>query len=334
VPVGPSDPAQLRAERELCVVVLGMHRSGTSATAGLLIGQGAAGPRHDDLVPPGSTNERGHWESLTVVNVNTRLLAAIGATTYSPPAEPPDWQAPAFADLRQEATRWFSDAWDGRPFVLKDPRVCVTFPFWRSAIPASMGCVLVVRDPEDVARSLESRDKIQILLGLAMWDRYLRSVVQAMDGLPTLVLNYDAMLGDPRGASDAVSGFLEALGVRAVGSVAPDDAADRIDPSLRHQRTEASPYRDLASTQRAMYATLSERSGYHEAWRAPMFDPAPPWVEDTLRLRRELESARRELRWVQASRAYRLAGALWRRTGQRPSGLTGANGSGSKRVAS
>jgi hypothetical protein len=316
---------RLRSERKLCVAVVGMHRSGTSATAGLLIGQGAAGPPADDLVPPSPSNERGHWESRTVNNINTRLLAAIGATAYAPPAQLPNWLTDEFEELRDEATRWFTASWDDRPLVLKDPRVCVTMPFWRTAIPAQMGVVLVLRDPEDVARSLHSRDNVPMLLGLAMWDRYVRTVVEDLDGLPTLVLEYEAMLREPTVASRAVSDFLAALGVDVTGSSAPDVAAGRLDPSLRHHHTEQSDYADVAGSQREIYTQLSSLAGYQPAWRAPKFEPAPPWVEDTLRLRRELESAWRELHWVQASRAYRLAGALWRRTGERPSGLAGAD---------
>lgn len=328
-----SNGHRLRSERALCVAVVGMHRSGTSATAGLLIGQGAAGPHRDDLVPPSPSNERGHWESRTVNNINTRLLAAIGATAYAPPAQQPDWRADEFAELRDEANRWFTASWDGRPLVLKDPRVSVTMPFWRSAIPAPMGTVLVLRDPEDVARSLHSRDNVPILLGLAMWDRYVRTLVEDLDGLPTLVLEYEAMLREPTVASCSVADFLEALGVDVAGSPTPDVSASRLDPSLRHHHAERTDYADVARGQRDLYAQLSSLAGYHPAWRAPSFDPAPLWVEDTLRLRRELESAWRELHWVQASRAYRLAGALWRRTGERPTGLGGSEADSIDEVA-
>jgi hypothetical protein len=322
---------QVHAEADLCVVVAGMHRSGTSATAGLLVGHGLAGPPPEDLVPPSSSNERGHWESRTVVNCNTRLLAAVGATAYAPPADLPDWLDPQFDELRVEAQRWFVEYSDGRPLVLKDPRCCLTLPFWRTAIPARMGAVLVVRDPMEVARSLQARDHIPVLLGLAMWDRYVRTVVPSLTGLPTLVLEYAAMLSDPTAASESVAEFLQCLGVAV--ERATDGPASRLDASLRHQRASEADYGDLAHPQQDLYRLLVSKAGFHGSWRPPEMAPAPSWVEDALEMRRELSSARRELHWVQASRAYKLAGALWRRTGERPSGLPGSTGSGLDRTA-
>ena len=70
---------------EPCVAVIGMHRSGTSATAGLLISLGLSGPAADDLVPGSSSNERGHWESREVIRCNTETLAP---TRYSPASGP------------------------------------------------------------------------------------------------------------------------------------------------------------------------------------------------------------------------------------------------------
>src|SRR5271154_4547956 len=59
------------------VVVLGMHRSGTSSAAGTLVRLGAAAPRH--LIAPNPGNERGFWESRVIVDLNDAILAAGGS---------------------------------------------------------------------------------------------------------------------------------------------------------------------------------------------------------------------------------------------------------------
>ena len=190
------------------IAVVGMHRSGTSATAGLLIGFGLSGPRPDDLVPGDTSNERGHWESHEVQSCNAHLLAARGATAYAPPQFTSNWDdIPVYESVLSEARQWFDATYCGRPLVMKDPRICLTLPFWRSALPSTLGAVFVLRDPMDVARSLEARDGIPVLLGLAMWDRYIRSATAGLAGIPTLVVEYDAMLEDPPKASKAVSAF-------------------------------------------------------------------------------------------------------------------------------
>ncbi len=228
----------VRKDYAPCVAVVGMHRSGTSATAGLLVGLGLDGPQEDDLVPADSSNERGHWESESVHLCNSHVLAAWGATAYAPPPVETGWESAArFDDARREATQWFTSTSAGRPLVMKDPRLCLTLPLWRAAIPARLGAVLVLRDPMEVARSLQARDGIPVMLGLAMWDRYLRSAAVGLAGLPSLVVEYDAMLANPVKATESMSDFLEQLGVRAEAGMR-DAAAGRLDPRLRHQDTD------------------------------------------------------------------------------------------------
>jgi hypothetical protein len=229
-----------------------------------------------------------------------------------------DWGAvPGTERARAEAAGWFRQTYSGRPLVLKDPRLCLTLPFWRDAIPASMGAVLVLRDPIDVAHSLRARDGIPMTLALAMWDRYLRSAVAVLEGMPTLVVEYDTMLTNPVKASETVSSFLEQLGVPVEGE-SRDAAAQRLEPRLRHKDRGETAYDLLVQDQRDLLAAVAEFSGPHQAWQAPPLPMAPAWVEDVLRLRREFAAARHELHWVKASRTYRMAATMWRLTGRGP----------------
>ena len=160
---------------EPCVAVIGMDRSGTSATAGLLVKLGLTGPQPDDLVPPTRTNESGHWESRSVIRCNVQLLLAAGFIGYGPPPVGFDWsQVEGYAERRDEAQEWFRVTHSGGPVMVKDPRMCLTLTFWRNALPAPMAAVFVLRDPLKVARSLETRDGLSLSLSLALWDRYIR----------------------------------------------------------------------------------------------------------------------------------------------------------------
>ena len=62
---------------KILVVVLGMHRSGTSSAAGALVRLGAAAPQH--LMAPNADNVRGFWESPVISELNNAILAAGGS---------------------------------------------------------------------------------------------------------------------------------------------------------------------------------------------------------------------------------------------------------------
>ena len=166
--------------------------------------------------------------------------------------------------------------------MIKDPRLCMTLPFWRDAVPAPMAAVLVLRKPLSVARSLEARDGMQMTLGLAIWDRSMRSADLVLEGLPTLVVNYDDMMADPSGATEEFVRFLERVDVEVAPGLG-DAAARQLDTGLHHQKAEDDEYRDFAGVQTDMFAALLERKGIHDAWKpVSSFAPPPLWVEDTL----------------------------------------------------
>ncbi len=201
-----------------CVAVVGMHRSGTSATAGLLVNLGLTGPRPDDIYPPSSSNERGHWESVSMVRCNERLLHAVNCPRYAPPPVTLRWDCVAgYEEIRRTALDWFATNYAGGPMVVKDPRLCLTLPFWRDVLPTPMAAVFVLRDPLSVVRSMQARDNFPATLALAIWDRYVRSASLVLEGIPTLVIEYDAMMSDPSAATEEISRFLRNVGVPARG---------------------------------------------------------------------------------------------------------------------
>jgi hypothetical protein len=59
------------------LLVLGMHRSGTSAVTRVLNLLGCA--LADNLVGPSDGNETGHWESLAALELNDAILASAGS---------------------------------------------------------------------------------------------------------------------------------------------------------------------------------------------------------------------------------------------------------------
>ncbi|HMK62337.1 MAG TPA: hypothetical protein VK386_01860, partial [Acidimicrobiales bacterium] len=113
------------------VVVLGMHRSGTSAVTRVLHLLGAAIPSRQDLLTA-YDNPDGHWESRTLVACNDQILDAFGRSWDFPPWLAPGWEQSAAASaMLPDLSAAFSSVYDGGLWVWKDPRTCLTLPLWR-----------------------------------------------------------------------------------------------------------------------------------------------------------------------------------------------------------
>ena len=77
------------SSKRTCVIVCGMHRTGTSAVARVVSLLGADVPK--DLVSPDPDNVRGYWEPSAVVRVHNQLLDALGSSSADPLPLPMNW---------------------------------------------------------------------------------------------------------------------------------------------------------------------------------------------------------------------------------------------------
>ena len=193
---------------KILVVVLGMHRSGTSSAAGALVRLGAAAPRH--LLAPNADNERGFWESPVIVDLNNAILAAAGSNWK-------DWRkfdlnnidalkANAFRARAKEAlAEEFGDVGFA---VMKDPRMCRLMPFWGPVFADakwSVRALLPIRSPLEVGRSLYCRDGLSPAYGCLLWLRHVLDAELETRGMARAVLDWPQFLGDRRRALTRVS---------------------------------------------------------------------------------------------------------------------------------
>ena len=238
------------------VTVLGMHRSGTSALAGLLTRLGLHAGAARELLPAAADNPRGFFERADVVDLNDRLLRtrAMQVLGERLRAEGCDtaalldgfgWLLGAFApgDGATDDTQHANDigaclealaagAGSAPGLVLKDPRLSLTFPAWHRQ--AAHSVVLIgLRTPAAVIDSLARRDHIPTALGAFLWTRYTHAAIEASEGLPRLLVDYDRLLADPGAAIDTLVTFLGANGV-GVDTARRGEALAFLSPELRH----------------------------------------------------------------------------------------------------
>lgn len=182
------------------VLVLGMHRSGTSAVTGALGLRGVY--LGSGLMAPGPDNPKGFWEHAGIVEIHERLLDALDRSWDDPRSLPQDWiTRPAAAQARAELRDVLLEEFVGqRLWAVKDPRLCRLLPLWLPLL-AELGvrasAVLVARDPREVAQSLCSRNRWPEALSRELW---IRHVTDALDGSKKLVrevLDYPRLLAAP-----------------------------------------------------------------------------------------------------------------------------------------
>lgn len=261
------------------VLVLGMHRSGTSAITSVIGGLGPRVGDPADLIAPNEANERGYWESRRLTEFQESLLEKFGGDWETPPEFRPGWERDWRLVRRLGlARRTFTDVYGrAKQWVWKDPRTVLLLPFWRRALRFDPLIVGIFRNPLEVADSLAARDGMVKSKALRLWETYNRALLVNARGLPAFVTSYEDLVGDSAAVAGEMSTFLETHGV-AVRRPANDELRMSVDAKLRHNvRTEsgAQSEHDLTIAQRALFQELQQVRGEHFAFPRSQ-EPLPP----------------------------------------------------------
>ncbi len=283
-PTEDGDPGSIAPAHPAGVLVLGMHRSGTSAATRLV---NLLGPRTcvaEDLINDPRGNSKGHWESQTLVDLNDRILGDMGRAWWCPPPALEHYcEAAARVSVTPaEAVEVFDKVHVSSPWVWKDPRATVTLPFWRAALARPMVAVVIFRNPLDVAASLQRRNKFSTFLGVALWERYNRLLLAHLDGLPTLVSRYDDLVRAPVAWSEETRRFLAGQGVAVVPAVDTEEVARFIDADLRHSRHTRTVLRATFPSVALVHDALEAQVGAHAAFVSPQLPGELPSTEAEL----------------------------------------------------
>lgn len=230
-------PAQL-------VLVLGMHRSGTSALSGLLVQAGLNAPL--DLMPASPANPRGYWESLGAVELSNQLLEQMGSHWSK------CWDLPlacwgnhtaAIKNWRYEMLQMLQSSFPaGSRAVLKDPRLCVLLPAlqpWLESglIPTTI--FIPIRHPAEVVASLQIAEGIPNRQALLLWLGHVLHAERNSRQLNRQIVDYRLMLAEPQAV---LANSASTLALDGSKNNQPDNwntnASDFIDPQLQRQRAQ------------------------------------------------------------------------------------------------
>lgn len=194
------DSMESSGTKKRLIVVLGMHRSGTSVLSRALQVLGVS--LGDNLLPPGDDNRKGFWEDADVNSLNIEMLKAINS----------DWDAlrgVSSNDVEYLIANGFlglaSNLIDKKlqntdVYGVKDPRMAKLFPFWQRVFKQAefdVSYVVAVRNPLSVSKSLNARNQMDIGKGYLLW---LEHIVESLLGTRNenkVLVDYDYLLKNP-----------------------------------------------------------------------------------------------------------------------------------------
>src|ERR1700733_5407646 len=245
------------------ILVLGMHRSGTSAFGGVINALGAAAPK--TLMSANEWNPRGDFESAALFTAHDKLLESAGSDWHDWRQIDPQWFHSREADEnRQKIKAILIEEFDNEPLILiKDPRICRFVPFFLSILEEmkiAPVAILPVRNPLEVAYSLMRREVFALPKSILLWLRHTLEDQFNSRHLPRCFLSYEELLIDWRSHADRAT---EKTGVHWPINSARSDVAvsDFLASDLRHQKVsleELNVQAEVAPLARETYSILSE----------------------------------------------------------------------------
>jgi hypothetical protein len=202
--------------KQRIVVVLGMHRSGTSLLTNLLTVLGV--DLGQDLLAGDPYNEMGYWENESIYRTQDALMNHIArdwgefgfmypfAIDWERLPEFQTFQEKLVSIVRAEMAR-ARGIWG-----FKDPRTCRLLPMWKqifAELELEPLYVLAIRNPADVAESLLKRNQSDPLHSELVWLLHILDAVRDAGGELRIVVDYDRWFSAPRQQAQAVAKALD-----------------------------------------------------------------------------------------------------------------------------
>ena len=204
-----------------CVVILGGHRCGTSAVAGVLKKLGVfMGHRFVGKTP---FNKKGHWEDVAFLTLHKRIVGG--------------WKRPCvdFQPVRKAYVRLIRSRERNFPlWGFKDPRFVFVFPHFLTVAESRILAISVYRDLGASVESMVDRHKPGSSVNVGKMDavriarRYRDAHWAALRGFrgPSIAVQYEDLVKQPAKHVSRIAKF--------VGLPVATGAIEFIEPGLRH----------------------------------------------------------------------------------------------------
>jgi hypothetical protein len=165
------------------LMVLGMHRSGTSFLTGSLQQAGLELGKHSTWNPH---NLKGNRENEDIVAFHDAVLKARSSAWDAPPSESITWTT----EELQKAKQLIAEHQGCERWGFKDPRALLMVDAWRKLIP-NLRFVGIFRSPAAVANSLASRGGMPEAKAFSLWTAYNQRLLSLHRQSPFPLLCFD-----------------------------------------------------------------------------------------------------------------------------------------------
>jgi hypothetical protein len=254
-------------QRRPIVLVLGMHRSGTSLCSHLLSALGL--DMTDNIAAPGSAsvtpdNPRGHWERWEIVEFHDRILGLFNRDYYErfhDFALPVAWWAdPRVVQIRREIVAFLEERIGDGYFGFKDPRTVRLMPMWHQVfneLKLTPKIVLCLRNPAQIGRSLSAREGLDPEIGEYRWLVHMIDFYRYTNKYDFITVEYEQWFSNPPVNLEKLQKFLDLPWQQSEADLS-SVLSGIIDPAARH---DDSNHREASQPLVRTLYNLAKRDG-------------------------------------------------------------------------
>ena len=181
-----------------CVLIAGMHRSGTSVFSGCLNLAGFDYGKNKADVKD-SFNENGYFENMTVLHFNEETLSRIASHWHdASPLSPV--QIDRMLEQKGKLMNIVRKEFSTNAFFIKDPRISILLPLYLSALKSLCIKPVIVfldRNNGSVARSLQRAQGVMPPKGIELCHKYKNCLFTNRGSTPIVKYKFDYFIANP-----------------------------------------------------------------------------------------------------------------------------------------
>ena len=218
--------------KQTSILVLGMHRSGTSALTGVLslldVYLGS------ELMKANFANQKGYFENNILYKINEKLLAQIGSSWDDIFYD--EEKLDAIKEIGELKSAIKSEFEYAKSFAIKDPRLALLFPVYKKVLDEldiNIKIILPYRNPIEVANSLKRRDGMPLEKGMLLWAYHFLLAEKFSRGHERVFVNFDELISD---TSKVVEDLSTKLHINFLDKLSKNkkEIEEFLEPSLKH----------------------------------------------------------------------------------------------------